>query len=89
MNKKNILPLFLLFVCNSCIPTLRNLVGNQVIDRNFVSGGSFESCQRSLTSILLVGGDVAACLLFGRFDEGAVCRALFPLRVVDYFHPAR
>ncbi len=40
-----------------------------VIDRNFVSGGSFESCQRSLTCILLVGGDVAACLLFGRFDE--------------------
>ncbi len=35
MNKKNILPLFLLFVCNSCIPTLRNLVGNQVIDRNY------------------------------------------------------
>ena len=40
-----------------------------VIDRNFVSGGSFESCQCSLACIFLVGGDVAACLPFGRFDE--------------------
>lgn len=35
MNKKKILPLFLLFVFNSCIPTLRNLIGNHVIDRNY------------------------------------------------------
>lgn len=35
MNKKNILSLFLLFVFNSCIPTLRNLIGNQVIDRYY------------------------------------------------------